>query len=63
MKKRELQKLKVGIVDDKGILKMDKKWDCSFANSEIILKNGERLILSRRRYKEWKNEYMEWKLL
>ncbi len=37
------------------------EWVSSFTNSEIIMKNGDCLILSRRKYKEWKSAYLEWK--
>lgn len=36
-------------------------WVQSFTNNEIIMKNGDELSLSRRKYKEWKTTYLEWK--
>ena len=36
------------------------QWVQSFTNNEIIMKNGDKLNLSRRRYKEWKTAYLEW---
>lgn len=37
------------------------EWVRSFTNNEIIMKNGASLILSRRKYSEWKNAYLDWK--
>lgn len=37
------------------------QWVQSFTNDEIIMKNGDKLNLSRRKYKEWKTTYLEWK--
>ena len=37
------------------------QWVQSFTNNEIIMKNGDKLSLSRRKYKEWKIAYFEWK--
>ena len=38
------------------------EWVGSFDARNIVMKNGDHLILSRRRYKEWKTRYLEWKL-
>ena len=37
------------------------QWVQSFTNNEIVMKNGDKLSLSRRKYKEWKIAYFEWK--
>lgn len=37
------------------------QWVSSFTSRDIVMKNGDHLILSRRRYKEWKTKYLEWK--
>lgn len=37
------------------------EWVESFSKDEVIMKNGDRLDLSRRKYKDWKTAYLEWK--
>ena len=37
------------------------QWVQSFTNDEIVMKNGDKLSLSRRKYREWKIAYFEWK--
>lgn len=37
------------------------QWVQSFSNDEIIMKNEDKLSLSRRKFKEWKTAYLEWK--
>lgn len=37
------------------------QWVQSFTKNEITMKNGDKINLSRRKYKEWKIAYFEWK--
>ena len=37
------------------------EWVESFNDTEVIMKNGDKLMMSRRRYRECKNKHFDWK--
>ena len=58
----------VGKIENKGFYQVHRaylvnlKWIDKFTEQNIYLKNGENVLMSRRRYQEFKRCYFQWKM-